>query len=293
MAKTGTGEQRGTAEGAVLSRALHARFAEDPILDDDWAIELLPAALRERIEQAPGPAGLEPTPGFDAAPVFALGVACLRYAEDAVERAVAEGIDQYVILGAGFDTFALRRGDLCESLAVYEIDHPDVQQHKRERIAAARRAPAAEARFVPVDFETMRLGEALARSDFDPTRPAIASWLNTLPYLTREATGATLHELAGLLAPGSRLVVNYGPDVPATPEQLAFLKRLAEVVASSGEPTRSRWTPDAFEALLEREGFAIREHGSESDLTQRYFANRRDGLRPGVPGRIVLAERRG
>jgi methyltransferase (TIGR00027 family) len=290
MAKTGTGEQLGTAEGAVLSRALHARFAEDPILDDHWAIELLPAEVRDRVEAADGPEGLEPTPGFDASPVFALGVACLRYAEDAVEQGVEEGIEQYAILGAGFDTFALRRGDLCPPLAVYEIDHPDVQKLKRERVAAARREPAATARFVPVDFETTALAEALAGSDFEPARPAVVSWLNTLPYLTREATVATLAELRSLLAPGSRLVVNYGADVPMTPEQIAFLTRLAEVVASSGEPTRSRWTPDEFEAVLEREGFAVREHWSESDLTKRYFEGRRDGLRPGVPGRIVTAE---
>ena len=100
MAKTGSGEQLGTAEGAIMSRAIHARHADHPILDDDWAIELLTPENRARVLASSDAASIEVTPGFDASPIFALGVASLRYAEDEVERCVARGIAQYLILGA-------------------------------------------------------------------------------------------------------------------------------------------------------------------------------------------------
>jgi len=293
MAKTGDGKQLGTAEGAIMARALHTKHADDPILDDFWAVELLSPGNRQRVEASAHEKEVEVTPGFDASPVFALGVASLRYAEDEVERSVRSGIDQYLILGAGFDTFALRRSDLAGRVRVYEVDHPDVQALKRSRLAAARRVPAAHPSFVPVDFEVTSFSAEIRKSDFEGERPAILSWLNTIPYLTEEATVATMKEVHEVLAPGSRIVVNYGPDVAFTPEQMAFLGRLKEVVSSSGEPTRSRWKPETFAAMLSDVGFEILEHATEVDLTMRYFGGRRDGLKPGVPGRIITAKRRG
>jgi methyltransferase (TIGR00027 family) len=285
VAKTGTDSELGTAENALRSRALHALHDEDPILDDHWAVELLVPQAREAVRSGPG---LRATPDFDPGPIFAGGVACLRYAEDEVERCAARGFAQYVILGAGFDTFALRKG---ERLRVFEVDHPDVQALKRARIAAAERKPAALPEFVPVDFEIDRLAERLRRSGFDAGRPAVFSWLNTLPYLTREATVATLADLGDLAAPGSRLVVNYAAQVPLTREQTAYLARLAQVIGRAGEPFRSGWPPAEFETRLAAAGFRVVEHASEADLTARYFAKRRDGLAVGVPVRIVTAER--
>jgi len=291
MARTGSGERLGTAEGAMMSRAIHAKFAQDPILDDSFAIELLAPENRARVERARDPRELEVTPGFDASPIFALGVASLRYAEDEVERCVARGLDQYLILGAGFDTFALRREDMRGRVRVYEIDHPDVQALKRERIASARCAPAALPIFVPVDFERTSIASEMRKTDFDRARPAVLSWLNTIPYLTREATVASMREVHALLAPGSRIVVNYGADVPLTPEQINFLARLREVTAAAGEPQRSRWKPADFARMLDEIGFDVIEHAGEVELTERYFSGRPDGLRPGVPGRIITAER--
>lgn len=291
MAKTGNADQLGTAEGALMSRAIHSKFAEDPILDDFWAIELLAPENRARIEAATDPKEVEVTAGFDASPVFALGVSSLRYAEDAAERCAREGIGQYLILGAGFDTFALRRGDLRDRLRVFEVDHPDVQALKRSRIEQSTREPVVLPTFVPVDFEVTSFAAQIAESDFDREHPALLSWLNTIPYLTEEATTSTLEEIHSVLAPQSRIVLNYGPDVSLTPDQEAFLADLLEVVSATGEPHRSRFKPEAFEGLLVNLGFRIVEHLTEADLTERYFADRRDGLRPGVPGRIVTAER--
>ncbi len=208
MARTGDEGSLGTAEGAVMGRAAHALHAESPILDDTWAVVLLsPAsqALVREPEYAAKPIDWE---GFDAAPLFALNVGNLRYAEDEVERCVRAGVEQYVILGAGFDTFALRRGDLCDRLRVYEVDHPDVQALKRERIERADATPDAMPTFVPVDFESTSLTDGLGATAFDPKRRSVFSWMNTIPYLSESATEATLREVVALTAPASRIVLN-------------------------------------------------------------------------------------
>ena len=103
---------------------------------------------------------------------------------------------------------------------------------------------------------------------------------------------ASLKEIRAVLAPGSRVVLNYGCDVPLTAEQGAFLARLMAVVSSAGEPPRSRWKPDDFVEMITDIGFDIVEHATEEDLTTRYFSSRSDGLKPGVPGRILTAQRR-
>ena len=159
-------------------------------------------------------------------------------------------------------------------------------------MAAAGRESASLPSFVPVDFEVTSFAAEIAKSDFDGSRPAVLSWLNTIPYLTEAATVATLKEIHAVLASGSRLVVNYGAEVPLTPDQIAFLSRLQEVVSSAGEPVRSQWKPKDFAAMLAEIGFDVLEHASEVDLTARFFEGRQDGLKPGVPGRIITAERR-
>jgi methyltransferase (TIGR00027 family) len=297
VAKTGGDTGLGTAEGALLGRAAHALHADPPILDDRWAIFLLDPASQALVRDPEYAAGRMEWNGFDAAPLFALNVGSLRYAEDEVARFVreggvlGEGVDQYVILGAGFDTFALRRGDLGDRLRVYEVDHPDVQALKRERIAQASEIPDAMPTFVPVDFEHTSLSEGIGATSFDPKRRCIFSWMNTIPYLSKSATEATLREIAGLTAAGSRLVLNYSCVVPLTDEQLAYLKQLQALVSGTGEPLQSGWKPEAFEALLSDVGFSIIEHATERDLHERYFEGRADGLTPGVPARLIVAER--
>ncbi len=292
MAKTGSAGSLGTAEGAVMGRASHSLHADSPILDDTWAVLLLDPASQALVRDPEYAARPMEWEGFDAAPLFALNVGNLRYAEDEVERCVRDGVDQYVILGAGFDTFALRRGDLCDRVQVYEVDHPDVQALKRERIALADATPDSMPTFVPVDFESTSLTEGLEATAFDPTRRCVVSWMNTLPYLSESATTATLAELAALMAPGSRIALNYACDVPLTAEQIAYFETLQSRVSRGGEPLQSRWKPQAFEALLDEIGFAIIDHATEQDLTARYFEGRPDGLAPGVPARLIVAELR-
>jgi methyltransferase (TIGR00027 family) len=291
MAKTGNNSMPGTAEGAALGRALHTRLSSDPVLYDDWAIRLLSEESRERVLRETRADTMMTMQGFDTSPIFAVNVGCLRYAEDEIDRCVAAGIDQYLVLGAGLDTFALRRGDLAGKLAVFEVDHPEVQALKRARIAAADAAPAALPTFIAMDFETQRLAREVAASAFDTGRPAVTSWLNTLPYLSGDAVRDSLAELADLLAPRSRLVLNYVPDVELTPAQADFATRLLTLTDGVDEPMAGRWRPTDFEQLLTSRGFRLLEHADESVLTTRYFKGRDDGLRPGLPLRVIVAER--
>ncbi|MBW2423324.1 MAG: SAM-dependent methyltransferase [Deltaproteobacteria bacterium] len=293
MGKTGDNRSLGTAEGALMGRAAHSLHAESPILDDPWAVRLLAPETRKLVHDPNFGTGGMKWDGFDTAPLFALNIGALRYAEDEVERSCRAGIAQYVILGAGFDTFALRRSDLCDRLRVYEVDHPDVQALKRRRIDDAEELPASMPIFVPVDFERTSLRAALAASGFESTERSVFSWMNTLPYLSADAIEETLHEIAALSAPGSRLVLNYACDVAMSREQRDYLETLESLVLRHGEPMRSGWKPEAFERLLDDAGFSRVEHISESELAQRYFAGRRDGLVPTTPARLVIAERRG
>lgn len=290
MAKTGDGESLGTAEGAVLGRATHTLHAENPVLRDTWAVRLLGAASRAQAEDPEHEPRMREAAGIDFRPILAVGIGSLRYAEDEVERQVDRGVDQYVILGAGFDTFALRRDDLADRLRVFEVDFPDVQALKRERIEKADATPAQVATFVPVDFEKTKVSAALPSAGFDPARVSVWSWMNTIPYVSTEATEATLADLRTLMAPGSRLVLNYQGRVPRSDEQTEYLRTIGLGTAQGGEPWVSSWAPEDFEAVLRARGFRVVEHATEDDLNARYWAGRADGMKIGVPARVVTAE---
>lgn len=290
MAKTGDGESLGTAEGAVLGRASHTLHAERPVLDDRWAIELLGEASRAQARDPEHDARVREATGIDFRLILAVGIGSLRYAEDEVERCVDAGIDQYVVLGAGFDTFALRREDLADRVRVFEVDFPDVQALKRQRIEAADATPAQVPTFVPVDFETMKVSEELPEAGFDRERRSVWSFMNTIPYVTVDATEATLADVRTVMAPGSRLCLNYQGDVPLTPAQAEYLGRIGMTTEQGGEPWVSKWKPERFEEVVRLCGFRLIDHATEDDLNARYFAGRDDGMYPAIPARLVTVE---
>ena len=290
MAKTGDGETLGTAEGAVLGRASHTLHAVDPVLRDTWAVELLGEESRAKARDPEHDAKVLAATGIDFRLILAVGVGSLRYAEDEVERCVREGIDQYVVLGAGFDTFALRREDLADRLRVFEVDFPDVQDLKRRRIEAADARPAQVPTFVPVDFETTCLSDALPPSGFDATRPSVWSWMNTIPYVSVEGTEATLAEVRKMMSPGSRLTLNYQPDIPLTPPQAEYLGKIGTTTREGGEPWVSKWRPERFEEVVAERGFRVIDHSTEDDLNARYYANRTDGMYAATPARLITIE---
>jgi methyltransferase (TIGR00027 family) len=208
-------------------------------------------------------------------------VARARFIEDLVAERAAGGVGQYVILGAGLDTFAQRRSELAAGMLVFEIDQPGPQLWKRQRLVELGFGIPSYLRLVPVDFE---LGDAwwqqLAASGFDSTRPALVASTGVSMYLTKEAIGATLRQVAAL-APGSTLAMSFMlPIELADPEVRPAIARAAEGAAAQGTPFLSFFTPSELLTLARGAGFRTVQHVSAAMLAQRYFAGRSDGLRP-------------
>lgn len=191
------------------------------------------------------------------------------------------GVGQYVILGAGLDTFAQRRPELASRLRVFEVDRPGPQAWKRQRLIDLGFGIPSFLRFVPVDFEAGDAWwERLAASGFDAGRPAVVASTGVSMYLTSDAIAATLRQVAAL-APGSTLVMSFMlPIELADPEVRPAIARAAEGARASGTPFISFFTPPKILALGREAGFGDVQHVSAATLAQRYFAGRTDGLRP-------------
>ena len=257
----------------ALWRALHVEAdAPPPVFDDTVGLKI-----------AAPDGGWRSRPDMSAftRPFRASIVARARFIEDLVEAQVAAGVDQYVILGAGLDTFAQRRPELGARLGVFEIDRPGPQAWKRQRLIDLGFGVPPFLRLVPVDFEAgdawrERLGEA----GFDARRRAVVASTGVSMYLTREANAATLREVAAL-PPGSTLAVSFMMPIEMTdPAVRPAIERAVAGARASGTPFLSMFTPADMLALAKEAGFKRAEHVSAAMLAQRYFAGRSDGLRP-------------
>lgn len=252
-------------------RALYAAFpSELQVAPDPHAAALLPPLLRlpaQAIASAPW-----------AAPAVhrALGVVSVGLTwhvalrtlaiDDAAREALRAGIRQVVLLGAGLDNRASRLPEAA-SARVFEVDHPDMQRYKRERLAAA--GGAGERTFVPVDFEVDRLGDALDRAGFSMDQPALWIWEGVTAYLTRAAIEATLRAVAERSAPGSRLAITYLPPPEHMGERIARLASLLGRLV--GEPVHASYDRSEMAALLADLGFAVRSDERDVDLANRYW----------------------
>ena len=270
-----------TAILAAAIRASHVRWHRPPIVSDTYAIHMISPFWRlvatnwalnriivHRLLKL-------------FKPVHTENILRLRFAEDHLRDAVAAGARQYVILGAGLDSFCLRQGDLADRLRIFEVDHPASQHMKREKLLAINGHLPANLVFTPVDFETERLDEALTRTGYDTAVPAFFSWLGTTYYLTRDAVRDTLDRIAAVAAPGTRIALDYKYPrhlVPA--DGLLFADRLDQFVAKRGEPMLSMFTPDELNAELRRAGFTELDHVSPEQQAQRYLEGRGDMTAP-------------
>ena len=259
-------EPDSTAVRTALWRALHLEVDAPPhVLVDDLALRLAdpPLGWRERGDMNP-----VWTSTFRASIV-----ARARFVEDLV---VMSGAEQYVILGAGLDTFQQRFRDA--PISVYEIDRPEPQAWKRERLAALGLAAPI---FVPVDFErNQSWRDALLAAGFDRTRPAVIAATGLTMYLTRDANAALFREVAEL-APASKFVATFLlPLEMADPAVRPGLERAAQGARASGTPFVSYFRPPEIVQLARDAGFVWAQHVSADELAARYFANRSDGLRP-------------
>ena len=270
-----------TALHVALRRAAHQIYDHPLVFVDPLAVPILGAMYAEYLRRTP----VRPDRPFSVA-LRAHLVARSRYAEDNLHRAVAAGIQQYVLLGAGLDTFAYRNP--YSHLRVLEVDHPATQQWKRELLSTAKISIPDSLTYVPVDFESQSLPERLQASGFRMDEPAFFAWLGVVPYLTLAAFRATVAFVAARPA-GSGLVFDYGQPRSVLPplEQLAH-DSLAARVASAGEPFQLFFTPKQVAAEL-ADFYNFEDIGAD-EINGRYFANRADQLMTrGSGGRFVSA----
>jgi methyltransferase (TIGR00027 family) len=259
-----------TALRVAIRRAAHQILDEPRVLDDPLAL---------RIIGAEAAAKLLASPREDQAfyPAFrAFMAARSRYAEDQLALTVKRGIEQYIILGAGLDTFACRNPHA--GLRVFEVDHPATQVWKREQLLAADIAIPSSLTFVPVNFEHQTLADGLRQSGFRSDQPAFFSWLGVTPYLTHAAFVTTLRFIASLPA-ASGVVFDFAVD-PAllTAGQRTALAALSKRVAAAGEPFQLFFDPAKLQEELSSLGFRGTEFLQGAEINERYFKNRADGL---------------
>jgi len=269
---------------AAVARGTHRLWDDPPwILDDPFALVLVGPGWEELA--AASRALVRP-------PVWRQGHAGVlvrsRYPED---RLLEGGFSQYVILGAGLDSFAWRRPDRLRSLRVFEVDHPASQAWKRER-AAQLGLPLSENHiFVPVDFETQTLQERLGASGFDGSRPALFCCVGTTMYLTAASMERTLG-VVGSCSESSEIIFSYNQP-PQYVDDIGreFLAAIAARASAMGEPLQSSFSPDEIEKLVARCGLSVAEHPTADELASRYCSDRTDGLRPYTLERLISARR--
>jgi methyltransferase (TIGR00027 family) len=271
-----------TALRVALRRAAHQLYDAQPLVfDDPIAIPILGQEYLPELHKT----ATKLEKPFSVA-LRAYLVARSRYAEDTLSTAVAQGVTQYILLGAGLDTFAYRNP--YPNLRVFEVDHPTTQQWKRELLEANRIPVPHNLIFVPVDFEHQTLPAQLLAAGFDSTIPTFFAWLGVVPYLTLEAFRSTLRFIAAQ-PPDSGLIFDYGLPRSALPrlEQLAH-DSLAARVQQAGEPFQLFFTPR--EAAAELAAFYNLEDLGSAEINARYFDNRTDNLKLlGSAGRFLSA----
>ncbi|MBP2704185.1 class I SAM-dependent methyltransferase [Microbispora sp. RL4-1S] len=269
------GEPSQTALTAAAARAAHLIVDDEPLIfRDTLAYELLGDAAETLVHyhRANG-----------AHPVLASARAAVvtraRYTEDRLEEGVGRGVGQYVILGAGLDSFALR-SPLAQRVQIFEVDHPATQEWKRARFDKAGIAIPPTLTFVPADFESRSPADALVAAGFDPTRPALVAWLGVVMYLTRDAVDGTLAMIAGF-APGTEIVLDY-----MLPEELrdargqSYVEQVMPFAAERGEAWLSFFGPEEMASLLGAHGFEVIEHAGQRESVDQSLWRRPDALAP-------------
>lgn len=290
-----------TALAAALMRAIHTRLDHPRVIDDAWGDRLVSDAERSALAQRiRGEASAEARARLDALgsdrdvidavlrrhPSYGGVVLRTRWAEDALADAVAHGARQYVLIGAGLDSFCVRQPELARALDVFEVDHPASQALKRERLADV--AVPENVRFVAADLARESLETALAAADFRSDVPSFFSWLGVTVYLTRDANLATLRAVASCAAPGSEIAFTYidqrGLDAGAPQLDARRTQRAAQ-----GEPWLSGFDPTTLATDLRTCELSLVEDLDGDALTARYCAGRSDGLVAARIGHVARA----
>ena len=282
------GEPSRSAHWVAALRAVHQLLDEPLVLSDPIALSLLGASAEAALRNDPFALNDPISRGVRAAMV-----ARSRFVEDALSRGVAAGVRQYVLLGAGLDTFAYRSPYPDPQLRVFEVDHAGTQRWKQQLLADAGIPEPSALSFVPLDFERDDLVGVLAQAGFRADEPACVSWMGVTTYLTADAVLRMLRAMAGF-ASGSCVCFDY--RVPAA--MLDPVERLVDEVigakaAAAGEPWLSTFDPAQLQAQLLEAGFSSADSTTPDELNACYFARRKDGLRTGGGLRIMCARTAG
>lgn len=263
------GQPSATAHRVAIRRAAHQLLDKPCVFEDPLAIKIVAHDREPELKDAQeeGPMGRY---------LRAFIAVRSRYAEDQLAEAYRQGVRQYVVLGAGLDTFAYRNP--FSDLRVFEIDHPATQAWKRQLLSAGGISLPQSLTFVPVNFEQQSLAQGLENSGFNSGNPAFFSWLGVTPYLSCETVLETLRWVISI-CPRNGIVFDYTvPRASLSPAFQAAFDLLASRVAAAGEPFVGFFDPRELRQDLERMGFAQIEDLDANQINPRYFNNRSDGL---------------
>ena len=262
------GQPSRTARAAATHRAVHQILEQGRIFADPLALRILGEdgeALAREADGVPLRRGMR---------LFI--AARTRFAEDALARAIGQGVSQLVVLGAGLDTYAYRSAP-ARGLRIFEVDHPETQAWKRQRLAEAAIAVPPALTFAPVDFERETLPDGLLAAGFDPRQRSFFTWLGVVPYLTEPAIFTTLAYIAGLPG-GAQAVFDYAnPPGSLAPQARAAMELRAARVAKLGEAWVSYFDAADLDARLRASGFTQIEDLGPAQIAARYFPEWVDG----------------
>jgi methyltransferase (TIGR00027 family) len=296
-----------TALSTALMRAAHSRLDAEPLFDDTWGDRLVPAAARAAFLETAlaahaadgvlpaaltGSASLDADAVLDAALRAASGytnvVVRTRFTEDALRLAVARGVDQYVIIGAGFDSFGLRQPSFARHVEVFEVDHPTPQSLKRRQVTACGVRVPRTLHWVAADLAVEDLAAALARSAYAPGKATFFAWLGVTMFLSREANRAVLRAIASCSPAGSELVFTYFDQRIFDASSAAF-EDLRDSVRVLGEAFKSAFDHERLPQELRSLGFELLEDVDEAALLRRYGRADGSGMAPLAHSRIARA----
>lgn len=275
-------EPDNTAVRIALWRALHVQVDAKPhILEDEIGLKLIAPddSWRRRLDM-----NVDFTKRMRASIV-----ARARFIEDLIVEQSKQGISQYVILGAGLDTFAQRRTDIASNLQIYEIDQPDTLAWKQQRLIELGFGVPKYLHFVPVNFEASSWWNSLLKAGFDTKEPAVVACTGVSVYLTKEAITSTLNQIA-TLASGSKLAMTFSLPIELLDEEDKPVQEIAKKgTREAGTPMVSFFTPDEILTLANKAGFKEVKIISTKDMEQYYFTNRADNLLPASGDVFLLA----
>lgn len=274
------GQSSRTAEAAAALRANHFKNTVSPVFSDPYAFEMTSRSWKKLLSspllvKLMNSAVLNRTLGLLTGQV----VGRSRYAEDLLDQAIQSNIQQYVLVGAGLDSFVLRESHHYPTLKIFEVDHPDTQAAKQAKLRKLGDIPST-VEFVAINFEKESISEALARSFYKPSAPAFFSWLGTTHYLNPQTTLQTLKSIAEFSANASEVVLDYSTDF----QELTGIERIGSMGVAQfthllKEPLLGQFKPTDLHRAVEQMGFEVVEDLSGEAITERYFNGRIDEIR--------------